>query len=196
MVMFEELLAWSKATFLPLGPVGLFFVAFIESIFFPIPPDLLLIPLVLLEPTAALWLAAICTAGSVSGAVLGWWIGLRGGRPILHRFVSDHRIEKVEGYYRKYGALAVGIAAFTPIPYKIFTIASGVLRFSLPKLIAVSVVGRGARFFSEAAVLMLWGPQILGFLTDYFELVTLATVAAIVIGWLAWRHLRKHRAPR
>lgn len=190
------MIEWSKATFMPFGELGLFAVAFMESSFFPIPPDLLLIPLALINPAAALWFALVCTIGSVAGALLGHYIGEKGGRPVLKKFVSDHRVEKVEGYFEKYGAWAIGIAALTPIPYKIFTITSGVMKFKLPKLVVASTIGRGARFFAEAAVIMIWGEQIISLISQYFEVATFGLVVAALIAYAVYKKILKKRGAR
>jgi len=187
---FDDLINWSKETFLPFGELGLFTVAFMESSFFPIPPDLLLIPLCLLNPAAALWFALICTAGSVFGALFGHWMGEKGGRPLLEKFVSGYKIEMVERYFAKYGAWAIGIAALTPIPYKVFTITSGILRFRVPKLIIASVIGRGARFFAEATIIMIWGEGIIAFMSKYFEIITLIAVVMAGAIYVIYKNVR------
>src|SRR3989338_4669918 len=137
MSIIADMIEWSRSTFLPFGEAGLFAVAFMESSFFPIPPDLLLIPLVLLNPQLGLWYALVCTIGSVLGAVLGYYIGIKGGRPILIRLAGKEKTDKTARYFRKYGDWAIGIAAFTPIPYKVFTIAAGVFRHSMKNLVLI-----------------------------------------------------------
>ena len=185
------LIAWTEKTFLPFGPIGLFIVAFIESSFFPVPPDLILMPLCLISPNLALFYALVATTGSVAGSILGYYIGLKGGKPILNKLVSKRRVEKITNYYNKYGCLTIGIAGLTPIPYKIFTIASGVFKFSLPKLLLVSLFARGARFFLEAFVLMVYGEMILGFLNRYFNILTLVAGLVLVVSWFLYKRIRK-----
>ncbi|MCD6092539.1 MAG: DedA family protein [Candidatus Aenigmarchaeota archaeon] len=185
------LVAWTEKTFLPFGPIGLFIVAFIESSFFPVPPDLILMPLCLISPNLALFYALVATIGSVSGSILGYYIGLKGGKPILNKIVSKRRAEKITNYYNKYGCLTIGIAGLTPIPYKLFTIASGVFKFSLPKLLLVSLFARGARFFLEAFVLMVYGEMILGFLNRYFNILTLVAGFVLVVSWFLYKRIRK-----
>lgn len=181
MSFIESMIEWGRQTFLPFGEFGLFVVAFMESSFFPVPPDIILIPLVLFNPSLGLWFAFVATLGSVIGSLLGYYIGKKGGRPLLLKFTSDHKVEKVEKYFKEHGTLAIFIAAFSPIPYKIFTITAGVLRFNIWKMIIVSILGRGGRFFAEAVFLMIWGQQILGFLIDYFEIATLLFVAIVIL---------------
>lgn len=194
MSLFEGIIEWSRQTFLPFGEFGLFIVAFAESSFFPIPPDIILIPLVLMNPAFALYYAAICTIGSALGSIFGYYIGKKGGRPVLKKLVSEKRVKNVEDYYNKYGTWAVGIAAFSPIPFKIFTIASGILKFSWLKVFLVSLVSRGARFFLEAFVLMVWGKEIIGFLIIYFEIATILIILIIVVVYIIYRKLSRKSA--
>lgn len=191
MSFISGLITWSQETFLPFGVAGLFAVAFIESSFFPIPPDLLLIPLALLNPNLALFYAAVATIGSVLGALLGYYIGLKGGRPVMKKLFGEKKTQHVENYYRKYGDWAIGIAAFTPIPYKVFTIASGVFRHSIRNLVIISIIGRGARFFLVAGIIALWGEQILALLSNYFEIATVGITAVAIAAYLLYKKLKK-----
>ncbi len=173
MSFFASILNWTQKTFVPLGGIGLFIIAFMESSFFPIPPDLVLIPLVLLKPTDGLWFAFVTTLGSAFGSILGYYIGKKGGRPILRKLISEMKIAKLDKLFEKHGVFAVGAAAFTPIPYKVFTISAGLFKLSLWKTFVVSFFCRGARFFPEAIILMLYGKQIVDFLTNYFDWISL-----------------------
>jgi membrane protein YqaA with SNARE-associated domain len=190
MALFEELMNWSQTNLVPYGELGLFLVAFAESSFFPIPPDLLLIPLVLAAPELGLWYAFICLVGSVLGAIFGYYIGLRGGRPALQKLVSEAKILRVENYFKKYGEMAVGIAALTPIPYKVFTISAGIMKMDLKKVIIVSILGRGGRFFPLAIVLMIYGQEIIGFLNQYFEIVTMGIGVVALVSWIIWKKFK------
>ena len=115
----EGWIAWVISwAYTPYGGVALFLNAVAESSFFPLPPDVLLIVLSILRPPLSFVYAAICSVGSVLGGVVGYVLGLKGGRPLLQRFISAERIRFVERYYQKYDIWAVGIAGFTPIPYK------------------------------------------------------------------------------
>jgi undecaprenyl-diphosphatase len=185
----EELVESTREFFLPYGPVGLFVLAFIESSFFIVPPDVLLAPLCLLNPELALFYAAVCTAGSVCGAVFGYYLGKKGGRPVLLRCASEDNIRRVEDLFRQHGALAVGLAGFTPIPYKVFTISSGVFNYSIHPFIAVSILGRGARYFLLAIILMVFGEEILGFISSYFEVVTVGFGIAVILIYVAYRKI-------
>lgn len=192
MPFISDLILWSQETFLPYGEFGLFAIAFMESSFFPVPPDLLLIPLVLINPQLGLWYALVCTVGSVLGALLGYHIGVKGGRPILVKIAGAKKTEKTEKYFKKYGDWAIGIAAFTPIPYKVFTIAAGVFRHSLKNLLLVSIIGRGARFFLVAGLIMLAGPEIIALMESYFELFTFLAVIAAILLYYAMKKLGEY----
>lgn len=178
MSLIESSLLWAEQMLLPYGEGGLFLLAFAESSFFPIPPDALLIPLALLVPSLAIYYALITTIGSVLGAVAGYYLGKTGRKvKTINSIFQKNSIKRVESYFKKYGAWAVGISAFTPIPYKIFTILAGMIRVNLPKFVIASIIGRGARFLIEAVVIMFYGEQILGFLITF----ELATIAAVII---------------
>lgn len=195
MTLLTGLIEWSRQTFVPFGAMGLFAIAFAESSFFPIPPDVVLIPLVLLKPEYALWYALICTIGSTLGAVFGYYLGKKGGRRVLKKLVCDKTIDKVDDAFKKHGVFAVGVAAFSPIPFKVFAIAAGVFELDLMKTVVVSFICRGARFFSIAIVLMLFGEKIMDYLTNYFELITfIILLVSIVFYWLYRK--RKSRAKK
>ena len=155
--------------------------SFTESIFFPVPPDPLLIAIAIPQPHAALWLAALVTASSVAGAVVGHWLGLRFGRPLLYRFASRKKVEAVEALFQKYGAWAVLVAAFTPIPYKVFAISAGILNLDRRTFILASIVGRGARFFMIGGLIFVYGEEIEEFIDTNLEVVTVSATAVVVV---------------
>ena len=155
--------------------------SFTESIFFPVPPDPLLIAIAIPQPHAALWLAALVTASSVAGAVVGHWLGLRFGRPLLYRFASRKKVEAVEEIFQKYGAWAILVAAFTPIPYKVFAICAGVLDLNRRTFIIASIIGRGARFFMIGGLIFVYGEEIQEFIDKNLEVVTVSTTAAVIV---------------
>jgi membrane protein YqaA with SNARE-associated domain len=176
--------------------VGWLFVwSFAESSFWPIPPDVLLVAMCLARPSMSFLFAAVCSAASVLGALLGYAIGFWGGRPIAYRLVAESRMQAAEELYRRYDVLAIGIAGFTPIPYKVFTILSGLLRVALWRFVAASAVSRSARFFLVAAVLYLFGDVAREFIVEYFGPLTLGLAILVVVGFLAlgWYHRRSRR---
>jgi len=158
-----------------------------ESIFFPIPPDPLLISISIIRPEIAIWLGILTTVSSVIGAVIGHWLGKIFGRPLLLKISSNFMIYKAERLINKYGIWAILISAFTPIPYKIFAISAGVFNFDRRKFILMSIIGRGLRFLSLAILISIYGETIEKFITDKFDYLTIivaiiiATIAAILV---------------
>ena len=157
-------------------------VSFSEAIFFPVPPDPLLIGIAVLRPEAALWLAAVVTVSSVAGALVGHWLGQRFGRRLLLKVVSAQRMDVAERMFMKHGAWAVAIAAFTPIPYKVFAITAGALNLDRRPFVLASLVGRGARFFLLGGLIFAYGDSIEQFVSDHFWILTVAVGAALVAG--------------
>lgn len=180
MGLIDELIKWTRDTFMPIGDIGLFILAFMESSVFPVPPDILLVALSLANTSLALYYATITTIGSVLGGVAGYYLGLKGGRRIAKRIFSERMIDKADNYFKEYGAWAVLIAAFSPIPYKVFTITAGIFKVNLKKFVIASIIGRGARFYAESVLIMLWGEEILAFIDSNLEIITLITAAVII----------------
>jgi membrane protein YqaA with SNARE-associated domain len=168
---------------------ALFWIAFIEASFFPIPPDVLLIALAVATPKKAFKFALICTAGSVTGAYLGYLIGYGFfeviGRPILSFYGALDKFEIVLMKYREHGFLALFIAGFTPIPYKVFTIAAGFQQtIDLWTFTIGSLIGRASRFFLVGGLLYYFGPQFKIFLDKYFDKLSLTFVALLILGFI------------
>lgn len=179
--------------FSSLGTIGLALNSFIESFFLVPPPDFLLIAMDLANPQKALYYAFVCTIASAFGGVVGYLIGKFGGRPVFIWILTSlskkegvqkrkqlkdalQKFNEVEALYNKWGVHAVFFAAFTPIPYKVFTIASGILNMNPYSFTLASVVGRGMRFFIVSIVLMLFGESI----KDHLELIILGATLIIV----------------
>ena len=182
--LYDWVLRWADT---PYGAPALFVLSFAESSFFPVPPDVLLIALVLGTRKRWFKFAAICTAGSVVGGVAGYFIGLAlmdtVGNRIIAFYHADEHWETVSELYLRYDFWIVFIAAFTPIPFKVFTIASGAFHMNLVGFCFVSAVGRGARFFIVAALLHLVGPPMKRFIDRYFDWLALAFVVLLVGGF-------------
>lgn len=163
---------------------ALFLLSFAESSFFPIPPDVLQIVLTLERRSRAWYYAAVSLAGSVLGGVLGYLIGWglwEAVQGFFFKYVFKvEAFEKVQHLYQEWDFWAVFVAAFTPIPYKVFTIAAGVFSLSLPMFIIASIVGRGGRFFAVAALLWWFGPPIKTFIEKYFNWLTLVFAVLLV----------------
>ena len=172
---------------------ALFFIALIESSFFLIPPDVLLIPIILAARNRAWLLAGICTLGSVIGGILGYGIGMFAfeaiGRPILDMYHAFAKFEEMRGLYNEHGALIVFSAGFSPIPYKVFTIASGVADMNIFTFTIASIFGRGARFFLVAALLWKFGEPIKTFIEGNLAKLTFAFVILFAIGVIALKNM-------
>ncbi len=182
--MYDWVLHWAKT---PYGSAALFLLAFTESSFFPIPPDVLLIALVLGSLSRWWRFAAICTFGSVLGGVAGYGIGWGMmdvvGMRIIRFYHAEEHFEYVKDLYLRYDYWIVFVAAFTPIPYKVFTITSGVMHMNLLGFAAVSAVGRGARFFLVAGLLYNFGPPMHRFIDRWFDWLCLAFAVLLVGGF-------------
>lgn len=168
---------------------ALFAIAFAESSFFPIPPDVLLIAMTLAQPAKGLWYATVCTAGSVAGALCGYLIGYA-----FWAAVGGYFFKYVPGFtpelfaqvcksYEQYSVLIVFTAAFTPIPYKVITITAGVSHISVLPFIVASIVGRAGRFFLVSGLLMKYGPKMKEFIEKYFNLLTVLVVVIYVLAF-------------
>lgn len=182
--LYDWVLHWADT---PYGVPALFLLSFAESSFFPIPPDVLLIALVLGRPARAFYFAAVCTVASAAGGVAGYGIGWAlmdtvGQRIIDFYHAQDYWV-KVTAWYAAYDFWIVFVAAFTPIPYKVFTIAGGVFGVFLPMFVVASLVGRGARFFIVAALLWKFGPPVKGFIDRWFNLLCVVFTVLVVGGF-------------
>src|SRR5689334_7310131 len=178
--LYDRILALAAS---PRAEWWLAIVAFAESSFFPVPPDALLIPMVLARPRYAFRFAAICTAASVVGGALGYLIGYalftQLAEPLIHFYGYGSRFEAFRAMYAEWGLWVILIKGLTPIPYKIVTIASGAAGFSFPVFMAASAVTRGARFFLLALLLRRFGVPVRDFIERRLTLVTSALAAGI-----------------
>jgi membrane protein YqaA with SNARE-associated domain len=188
--LYNWVLGWSDS---PYGMWALFLLAFAESSVFPIPPDVLLMALTLGEPNLGMVFAGLATAGSVLGGIFGYMIGYFGGRPLLERWVAAGTITRIHSSFERYEAWAIGIAGFTPIPYKIFTLSAGAFDINFPKFVLVSVLSRGARFFMVAGALQLFGPGFKVFIEKHFNLLTIVFILVLIGGFLIVKsYARRH----
>lgn len=163
-------------------------VSFVESSVFPIPPDVLLIPLIIARPERAWVIAGICTLASVLGGAFGYLIGWgffeQIGRPVLEFYGKDARFEEFSTTYNAWGAWAVLIAGVTPFPYKVITILSGVTGLNFGVFMVASVLARGLRFFLIAALLKRFGEPIRVFIEERLGLVFTLFMVALIGGFL------------
>jgi len=171
----------------PQAHAALFLIALIEASVFPIPPDILLVVLALGDPRIGLRLAAIATAGSTVGAALGYGIGMAlfagVARPLLEFYGAMAQFDHVRELFRQYGLWVVLAAGFSPIPFKVVTIAAGTFGLSFPGFLGAALVSRGARFFLEGALLRWGGARLRELVERHFEWLTLAVAALVVAGF-------------
>ncbi len=189
----DWMLDWAAS---PWAPVALVIFAFWESSFFPIPPDPLLIAMAVARPELGLVYAAVATVASVAGAALGYFIGKRGGRPIVERLFKPDKVLLAQRLYQRYDVWAITVAAFTPIPFKVFTITAGVAELDFRRFILASIAGRGGRFFLVGGLVTIFGESIERWLDQYFEYVTVGFVVLLVVGFLAVRYVGHFLARR
>lgn len=187
--LYDWVLHWAET---PYGTPALFILAFAESSFFPVPPDVLLMALSLSINKKAFRYATVCTIGSVLGGLFGFFLGYQFwelGKGILFQYIDPQRFEMVRTYFQRYEAWAVGIAGFTPIPYKVFTISAGFFRVDLSVFIIASVISRGARFFLVSGLIYRFGPTIRNFIDRYFNLLTLVFIVLLITGFIVIKYL-------
>jgi membrane protein YqaA with SNARE-associated domain len=183
--MYDWVLSWAHTKY---GVLALFVLAFMEASFFPIPPDVLLIALCVSVPAHAFRYAAISTAGSVSGGVLGYYIGYglyeSVGIKIIEAFNYQEQFETVGSLYLDNAFWAITAAGFTPLPYKVFTIAAGVWKVPLLTVVGASLLSRASRFFLVAGLLYYFGPKMKEFIDKYFNWLTLAFFVLLIGGFV------------
>ena len=192
--MLKRLYLWTLAKAAhPLAERWLAAIAFLESSVFPIPPDVVLAPMALSRPRRALRFAAIATLASVAGAALGWVIGASffetAGRWLLQVYGAEDDFATIAARFNDQGWLIVLIAGFTPIPFKVITIASGATGLSPYVLLAASLVSRGARFFLLAGLLAVFGEPMKRLLDRHFGLITALVAILLIGGFLSVRWL-------
>mgnify|MGYP001811889229 FL=1 len=178
------------------GPYGvwtLFIIAFIESSFFPIPPDVFLIAMCIAAPTRAFKYAAICSAGSVLGGMLGYGLGFwfmeSLGQQIIGWYGLEDKYLSVQNLYQKYDAWAVGTAGFTPLPYKLFTITAGAFELNFITFVLASLVSRSARFFLVAAFIWKFGAPVKDFIDRYFNIISFVFMILLIGGFVLIKYL-------
>ena len=166
------------------GVVGLFVMALAESVFSPVMPDLLLIPLAIANPQNAIYYGLVATVASVLGGLAGYAIGKAYGLPVIKRFIPVRYVDQVRLLAERYGAWAIYIGTLLPIPYKVITLTAGMCRIRLPIFILASVIGRAKRFLLEGVLIYYLGPQAMTLLekmTSGAEVVVLAVIGIVGI---------------
>lgn len=188
--LYHWVLGWAET---PYGTWALFILAFCESSFFPIPPDVLLIALCVAIPAKSFRYAFVCSAGSVLGGILGYIIGWNFmaaiGDKIIVFYGLTEKVEYIRNLYNTYDAWAIGIAGFTPVPYKVFTITAGAFKINFPVFVAASALSRSARFFIVGGLIYRFGSGIQSFIDRYFNVLATAFTVLLVAGFVAVKFL-------
>ena len=197
--LYDWVLHWAET---PYGSAALFLLAFAESSFFPIPPDALLIALVLGSSKKAFRFASICLAGSVSGAILGyaighylWWTPSNEFTNIALFFFNnipgftETAFFDIQKLYNEYDFWIIFTAGFTPLPYKVITISSGAFNINFVMFLVASIISRGARFFLVSYLIWKFGPSIKAFIDKYFNWVAIAFTVLLIGGFAAIKFL-------
>jgi len=188
--LYDLVLSWANKKH---ASKALFGLAFAESSFFPIPPDVLQIALSVSKPKKSFFYALISSIGSVLGGIFGYFIGFflfdSVGKLIIEALGYQSQFDAVGNLYKSYAFLAILTAAFTPIPYKVFTIAAGFWQVGLVPLISASIIGRSARFFLVATLFYFFGPKIKDFIDKYFNWLTIIFIVLLIGGFAAIKYL-------
>ncbi len=197
--LYDWVLSWAET---PYGGIALFLLAFAESSFFPIPPDALLIAMVLGARQKAFKYAAICTVASLVGGLFGYAIGHYIWWTPSNEFtsVADFFFRNIPGFthatffriqnlYDKYNFWIIFTAGFTPLPYKVFTISAGAFNVFFPMFVIASFVSRGARFFLVAGLIWKFGPQIKSFIDKYFNILAITFTVLLIGGFFVIQYL-------
>ena len=188
--LYDWVLHWAET---PYGSWALFLLAFAESSFFPVPPDVLLIALAISIPAKAFRYALICSLGSLLGGVAGYVIGYQFMDLVGFRIVDFYgfaeQYHAVGDLYNRYNAWAVGIAGFTPIPYKVFTISAGAFKINFTIFLIASAISRSARFFLVGWLIYKFGPSIRLFIDRYFNILAFVFVALLIGGFVLIKYL-------
>ncbi|MBT3516538.1 MAG: DedA family protein [Nitrospina sp.] len=182
--LYDWVLQWAST---PYALPVLFIVSFVESSFFPIPPDILLIAMVVAAPAGWFRFALVCSIGSVLGGVFGYLIGYQFMEIIGNRIVEFYHFQekwdKIGLLYDKYNAWAVAAAGFSPLPYKVFTLAAGAFEINFLTFVLASAVSRAARFFLVAALIYKFGPPFKILIEKYFNTFTIIFMILLVLGF-------------
>lgn len=182
--LYDWVLSWAET---PYGVPALFCLAFVESSFFPVPPDLLLLVLCLSMPERSFWYAFVCLSGSVLGGLAGYGIGFalwEWVSPFFYSYVPGFSFDtfySIQSLFKEYDFLIIFVAGFTPIPYKIITIGSGVFKINIFIFLFSSLISRGLRFYIASWLVKRFGVKIRFYIDKYFNLLTLIVTFLILL---------------
>ncbi|HAU92579.1 MAG TPA: hypothetical protein DCW59_09495 [Alteromonas sp.] len=185
---YDLALRWSKH---PAASRYLALLSFAESVIFPIPPDVMLAPMSLSQPSRAWHFALITTLASIVGGVAGYLLGFFAFDTLLQSFIESsgyaHKLETAIGWFEAYGVWVVFLAGFSPIPYKIFTVSAGFLQMAFLPFLIASAIGRGARFFLVATLMKWGGARMEEQLRKYVEVLGWAVVGLAIVAYMMLR---------
>jgi len=187
--LYDKVLNWSRHRHAEKYLAGL---SFAESSFFPVPPDVMLAPMVLAEPDKAIRLALLTTIASVFGGMLGYGIGyflFDSIAPWLQESRYWDKYLTAESWFKEWGVWAVFVAGFSPIPYKVFTIAAGVLQMAFIPFVLASAIGRGARFFLLSILISAGGEKLESGLRKYMDWIGWAVVVLVALGIVIYQYV-------
>jgi membrane protein YqaA with SNARE-associated domain len=185
--LYNRVLLWATH---PKANRFLMALSFAESSFFPIPPDVMLAPMCLAKPSKGYYYALLTTIASVLGGVFGYLIGMFSFElvaPLIEWLKYDEKFELVKLWFASWGFWAILIAGFSPIPYKLFTIAAGLLGMAFIPFVIASIIGRGARFFLLAGLVSLGGEKLRNKLKDYIEIIGWCSIGILLVGVLIYK---------
>lgn len=186
-LLYQKVMAWSR---LPNAQWYLGALSFAESSFFPIPPDVMLAPMSLANPSKAWWFALLTTITSVLGGLFGYLIGVTAFdfiEPYLRASHYWEHFQTAELWFKEWGFWAIFVAGFSPIPYKVFTIAAGALSMAIVPFTIASLIGRGSRFFIVAGLMKCGGARMEANLHKYVDRLGWATVALVVVAIIVFK---------
>lgn len=188
--LYNWVVGWADS---PYGVWALFFIALVESSIFPIPPDVLLLALAFGAPKKSYKFAGVCAVGSVVGAILGYGIGVfffdSVGMWVVNAYHLQSKLVLVEHAFNKNAFTFIMLAGFTPIPFKVITIASGMMKVPLSTLVVGSAISRTGRFALVATFVFFLGEKAKGFIDKYFELLTIAFTVLLLGGFALLKYL-------
>jgi len=196
--LYNWVLHWAHTKY---GSLALFVLAFAESSFFPIPPDVLLIALAISINKKAFKFAIICSLGSIMGGIFGYYIGYElwyvnnnfsGFANLFFDYIpgfTETLFYKVVGLYNKYSFLIVFSAGFSPIPYKVFTITAGVTKINIFNFLLASTISRSLRFFIVAGLIYKYGKPIKSYIDKYFDKLSLLLVILLILGFVVIKYI-------
>lgn len=180
--LYDACLRWAKHKY---ASTYLAVLTFAESVFFPIPPDVMLAPMVLARPQKAWFLATLTSVASVIGGVAGYLLGVFLYEPVVLPFVAmmgyEDKLQTIINYFNDYGIWVVFLAGFTPIPYKLFTVSAGMLSMAFVPFVIASAIGRAGRFFLVAGILYWGGEKMEHKLRQYIDAIGWTVVALVIV---------------